>query len=68
VQAPTIPPLAPNFAANGYIDRVPKDPWGQDYQYLSPGVHGAFDILSFGADGVAGGSGADADLGTWTTD
>lgn len=68
VQAPSVAPLAPNFSAGGYIDRIPKDPWGHKYQYLSPGVHGAFDILSYGADGVAGGSGINADIGTWTID
>ena len=48
------------------IDRLPQDPWGKPYQYLSPGVHGDFDIFTFGADGVTGGDGVDADIGTWT--
>jgi len=48
-----------------YMDEVPKDPWGHDYVYLAPGVHGDFDILSYGADGKAGGSGFDADIGSW---
>jgi len=48
-----------------YMDSLPKDPWGNDYVYLSPGVHGDFDILSYGADGQAGGSGFDADIGNW---
>jgi len=48
-----------------YLDSVPKDSWGNDYVYLSPGVHGDFDILSYGADGRAGGSGFDADIGNW---
>ncbi|MFQ5345722.1 MAG: type II secretion system major pseudopilin GspG [Mariprofundus sp.] len=48
-----------------YMDEVPKDPWGNDYIYLSPGVHGDFDILSYGADGKPGGSGFDADIGNW---
>jgi len=48
-----------------YMDAVPKDPWGNDYVYLSPGVHGDFDILSYGADGKPGGSGFDADIGNW---
>jgi len=48
-----------------YIDSIPKDPWGNDYVYLSPGVHGDFDILSYGVDGQSGGSGMDADIGNW---
>ncbi|MDQ6998535.1 MAG: type II secretion system major pseudopilin GspG [Mariprofundus sp.] len=48
-----------------YLDTIPKDPWGNDYVYLSPGVHGDFDILSYGVDGQAGGSGMDADIGNW---
>lgn len=66
VSAPVAPPLAQNWA--GYIDRLPKDPWGQGYQYLAPGVHGDFDIFTYGADGVPGGSGADADIGSWMTE
>jgi len=48
-----------------YLDSIPKDPWAKDYVYLSPGMHGAFDILSYGRDGQAGGSGTDADIGNW---
>jgi len=51
--------------AKRYLDAVPKDPWGNNYIYLSPGVHGDFDILSYGVDGRAGGSGMDADIGNW---
>jgi general secretion pathway protein G len=49
----------------GYIDRVPKDPWGNPYNYLQPGSHGEFDIYSFGADGAPGGEGVNADIGNW---
>lgn len=49
----------------GYIERLPKDPWGNDYQYLQPGLHGDFDLFSLGADGKAGGEGNDADIGNW---
>jgi general secretion pathway protein G len=44
---------------------LPKDPWGQPYQYLNPGLHGEIDVFSFGADGQAGGTGVDADIGSW---
>lgn len=67
VAPPSQPPLAQNWATNGYIDRLPTDPWGQPYQYLSPGVHGEFDIFTYGADAAPGGTGADADIGSWMT-
>ena len=44
---------------------LPVDPWGTAYQYKRPGAHGEYDIVSFGKDGVAGGAGEDADLGSW---
>jgi len=44
---------------------VPKDPWGHDYQYRSPGEHGEYDLLSLGKDGRPGGEGEDADLTSW---
>ncbi len=62
---PTTAPLPPNWKAGGYVERLPKDPWGNPYQYLSPGVHGEVDIFSFGADGAPGGEGNDADIGSW---
>jgi len=48
-----------------YLDSLPKDAWGFDFVYLAPGVHGDVDILSYGADGKAGGSEFDADIGNW---
>ncbi|MFW2541366.1 type II secretion system major pseudopilin GspG [Primorskyibacter sp. 2E107] len=65
VTKPTSDPIPANYAANGYMDRMPVDPWGQPYQYLEPGVHGEFDVFTYGADGVAGGTGTDADIGSW---
>ncbi len=65
---PTSPPAPNNWAENGYIDRVPADPWGRPYQYLSPGVHGPFDVFSLGADGRAGGTGVNAVIGNWQID
>lgn len=65
VTRPASEPAPRNWAQGGYIDRLPTDPWGNDYMYLSPGVHGEFDIFSFGADGQQGGEGANADIGTW---
>ena len=50
----------------GYVDRVPKDPWGNQYNYLQPGTNGEFDLYSFGADNAPGGEGVNADVGNWT--
>lgn len=59
------PDNAPSWKEGGYLDRLPMDPWGKSYQYLSPGVHGAIDIFSYGADGAEGGDGDNADVGNW---
>jgi general secretion pathway protein G len=66
VAKPTIAPLPGSWKAGGYLERLPKDPWGNAYQYLSPGLRGEIDIFSFGADGAAGGEGFDADIGSWS--
>lgn len=63
VQKPGIAPVPDNWKS--YLDKLPRDPWGNPYQYLAPGVHGEYDVFSFGADGQAGGEGADADIGNW---
>jgi len=65
VSRPTQPPLPPNWKPNGYLERLPKDPWGGNYQYLNPGLRGEIDVFSFGADGQPGGSGVDNDVGSW---
>ena len=62
---PAAQPIPPNWKAGGYIERLPKDPWGNAYRYLNPGEHGEIDISSFGADGAAGGENNDADIGSW---
>ncbi|WJW75228.1 type II secretion system major pseudopilin GspG [Thiohalobacter sp. IOR34] len=56
-----VSPEPPKWKAGGYIDRLPKDPWGHPYQYLSPGEHGAVDIYSLGPDGQP----SDDDIGNW---
>jgi len=65
VARPVIAPVPPNWKPGGYLERLPRDPWGNPYQYLSPGIRGEIDVFSFGADGVAGGEGFDADIGSW---
>lgn len=54
-----------NWRAGGYLKKVNKDPWNNDYQYVFPGTHGEYDLYSLGADGQPGGEGADADIGNW---
>lgn len=65
VQRPTTQPVPGNWKQGGYLERVPRDPWGGDYQYLSPGVHGEIDVFSLGADHARGGEGNGADIGNW---
>jgi general secretion pathway protein G len=65
VTKPANVPAAPGWKEGGYLDKLPKDPWGSPYQYLSPGIKGEIDIFSFGADGQSGGEGNDADIGSW---
>lgn len=65
INKPTTGPEAKGWKAGGYIDKLPMDPWGNPYQYLSPGIRGEIDILSLGADGQPGGSDNDADIGSW---
>ncbi len=66
IRRPGGQPAAPNWKAGGYIERLPKDPWGREYQYLNPGAHGEMDVFSYGADGVPGGEGISADIGNWS--
>jgi general secretion pathway protein G len=68
VEQPRTGPEPRNYRAGGYMDRLPKDPWGNDYQYLNPGTQGAIDIFSFGADGRRGGTGIDDEIGNWNLD
>lgn len=65
VEKPSGNPQPRNWNRDGYLKRVPKDPWGNDYQYLSPGTQGQFDLYSLGADGKQGGSDLNADIGNW---
>ena len=68
IRPPQSEPQARNWQDGGYLKRLPKDPWGRDYQYLSPGVNGEVDIFSMGRDGRPDGEGPDADIGNWNLD
>jgi general secretion pathway protein G len=61
-------PTIRNWKAGGYLDRLPKDPWGNPYQYLNPGQNSEIDIYTLGRDGRPGGEGEDADIGNWALD
>ena len=63
VERPSVGNIPPNWKQ--YIKKLPTDPWGRPYQYLNPGVKNEVDVMSFGADGVTGGDGKNADIGTW---
>jgi general secretion pathway protein G len=65
IARPTNGPQPANWKSGGYIDRLNKDPWGNIYQYMSPGTRSEVDIFSYGADGQPGGTGNDADIGSW---
>lgn len=65
VEKPTSEPVPQNWKAGGYLDSIPKDPWGNPYQYANPGTRSEIDVYSFGADGKPGGTGNDADIGNW---
>ena len=65
VTRPAQQPIPPNWKPNGYLDRLPLDPWHNAYQYLNPGLHADIDVFSFGADGQPGGTGFDSDIGSW---
>src|SRR5690606_36032493 len=58
--------VAPNWKQ--YLNRLPRDPWNNVYQYQNPGQRGEFDVFSFGADGQQGGEGINADIGNWALD
>ncbi len=67
VEAPASGKLPPKWRDGGYLDkgRIPKDPWSNEFAYLSPGAHGDFDLYSYGPDGEPGGDKENADITNW---
>ncbi|PSW20440.1 type II secretion system protein GspG [Photobacterium swingsii] len=65
VSKPSSSPEPRNYRNGGYIKRLPNDPWGNEYNYVMPGEHGAVDIFSLGADGQEGGEDVNTDIGNW---
>lgn len=68
IEQPTGDPEASNWKDGGYVKKLPKDPWGREYIFLSPGESGDYDIISYGRDGAEGGEAFDADISNWTTE
>jgi general secretion pathway protein G len=70
VEAPTVGNIPKNWRQGGYLEKskVPKDPWGNDFIYLSPGNHGDFDLTCLGADGEPGGEGVNKDINNWESE
>ncbi|MBW2707978.1 MAG: type II secretion system major pseudopilin GspG [Deltaproteobacteria bacterium] len=69
-EAPTVGELPRQWRKGGYLEKgkVPKDPWGHEYVYLSPGLHDDFDLVSYGADGQPGGEDQNKDVNSWEID
>lgn len=65
VQKPSVGTAPKNWREGGYLPKVPKDPWGNPYLYVSPGTHGDFDLSSHAADGESGGEGKNSDIESW---
>jgi len=70
VEQPQTGTLPKKWRKGGYLEKgkVPKDPWGNEFIYLSPGAHGDYDIIAYGADGVPGGEEFDKDINSWETE
>lgn len=67
VSKPSGSPEPKNWNPDGYLKSVPEDPWGSEYQYVSPGTEGPYDLYSYGSDGQEGGEGDAADISAWET-
>ena len=65
VTKPEVGRIPAHYRDGGYIKKIPMDPWGNDYVFLSPGIHGDYDLISYGADGEPGGEGNNADIDSW---
>jgi general secretion pathway protein G len=67
VESPDVENVMQNWRKGGYLEKgkVPKDPWGNEFIYLSPGIQGDYDITSYGADGVPGGEDENKDINSW---
>ena len=69
IEKPTVGVIPKGYKDGGYLEsrKIPKDPWSNDYLYISPGEHGDYDLFCYGSDGVKGGEGKNADIASWDT-
>lgn len=67
VESPEVGTLPKKWRKGGYLEkgRIPKDPWGNEFVYLSPGIHDDYDIISYGSDGVSAGEDKNMDINSW---
>ncbi len=65
VKKPAVPPVPKHYQKGGYLSRIPGDPWGNKYIYVSPSKHGSFAIISYGPTGAPGGTGKNAPIESW---
>ena len=65
INKPSVGEVPTHWREGGYVPKIPNDPWGHPYVYLSPGAHGDYDLMSYGADGEPGGEGKNADIESW---
>jgi general secretion pathway protein G len=67
IETPNTEPFPRKYHKGGYLEKgkIPKDPWGHDFIYLSPGIHDDYDIVSYGSDGVPGGEDENKDINSW---
>lgn len=65
IEKPSTDPAPNRWKSGGYLERLPKDPWGHSYQYLNPGVHDEIDVFSYGVAGKSGSGGDETDIGSW---
>ncbi|MBA2253436.1 MAG: type II secretion system major pseudopilin GspG [Nitrospirales bacterium] len=68
VEKPAVGMVPKSWKAGGYLPKVPNDPWGAPYKYMSPSARGDFEIISLGGDGESGGEGKNADINNWDLD
>nr|WP_166263644.1 type II secretion system major pseudopilin GspG [Marinobacter caseinilyticus] len=68
VSKPGGSPEPRNWNPDGYLKTLPEDPWGREYEYISPGINGPYDLYSYGSDGQEGGDGDAADISVWDTE
>lgn len=69
ITKPSVGVIPKGYKDGGYLEskKIPKDPWGADYLYVSPGEHGDYDLFSYGSDGAKGGEGKNVDITSWDT-